>query len=415
MNYVKLAFTYLVDKPLLTLLAVIFVIVPVIIINSVMLFRKEAKRYFLNNVTGADIILSAKVSPAEVVRNTLFHTGPALPGISLEDTRTIITNPAVRFAVPLYMHYNYKGHRIVGTNHNYHNLFHASIQTGRWWSEPFEAVLGYNTAKQTGLQLGDAFYSGQGLEEDTGKYINRSFRVCGIMNRENSSLDNIILTSIENTWNLGKVLHDSSVEVIHHPAPRSPSDYFPFDFPDRADAEISSAIVKLRGPVAASSFIRQKSLQSDFQAINPVNEISREFRSLEFTLSALNWAGISILSIGLLALFVRLFYFVHERSEDLILLRTIGASKRRIMFIVILQGLLISDLAVFSGILLSHGAIGIMSTYPLFREQYGITGNLVSWKEVLIYFCILAAGVLASVIPAIRAGKVTVSIPPREI
>ena len=66
-----------------------------------------------------------------------------------------------------------------------------------------------------------------------------------------------------------------------------------------------------------------------------------------------------------------------------------GAPATKIIFLVILQGLLIADVAAFTGIMLAHGILGIVSTFPGLEDLYGVSGTVFMGKEILIYFAVI--------------------------
>ena len=404
MSYVRLAFIYLVHKPLFTFLTALFLIIPVTIVTSVLIFSHEAGIYFRNSTDGIDLILAARGSHNETVKNCLFFTGTELTPVSLKKTRLILRNPDIDFAVPLLISGSYHGHAVIGSNDNIRKIYHISLMEGNWWQHDHEAVIGSNTALKTGLHPGDTIYYSSRTGEYPDSVMEHSILIAGILARMHNSLDNVILTSIQNLWMMNNSSPDrpagNAGDMKGHPAVN-----LPFDFPDRKDVSLTASLIRLKSPVRPAGFIQQDSLRMEFQAIDPAAELPGDFQSLKFTLSALAWSGISVFLVGLLALFVRLHYFTRERSEDLLLLRTMGAPAEKIMLIVILQGLLISDVAAFTGILFAHAVLGIMSTSPVMENLFGVSGTVVIWDEVLVYFVVIVSAGLVSLFPALKAAK----------
>ncbi len=405
MNHVRLAFTFLIHKPLMTFITVAFLILPVIIITCVVLFNQQTKKYFRNNTGTIDLIIAARSSPDEILKKTVFLEKSWLKGIGINEAREVINNPDVKLAVPVYIEDYYHGHPLVGTNENYPKLFNANLGKGTWWKADFGVVLGFKAARAMGLKTGSTFTYPADSGTSPARFRTKVFHVTGILKKNNSAIDNAMITSLNSVW----LLHADEKEsrkTGENQAMENSKGKPGLHFPDSGNQVITAALIDLDHPMPSSDFINDNKLSSEVQAIEPVAEITHDYQSLQFTLSALTGSGVSVLMIGLLALFIRLFYFVRERSNDLLLLRKIGATKNKVMIIVILQGLLITDMAVFSGILLAHGTLGILSTIPSMESHYGLTGTLISGYEVLIYLGVITAGCLVSIFPAIKARNI---------
>jgi ABC-type antimicrobial peptide transport system permease subunit len=129
---------------------------------------------------------------------------------------------------------------------------------------------------------------------------------------------------------------------------------------------------------------------------------------VEFTLTALSWFGISSLILGLLVLYVRLFYFVSEKSRDILLLRTLGASRNKNALVILMQGLVISDVAAFIGILLSHLLIVFSSSSIDIEKLYGVTGTRLYWQEGIIYLVVIFLGTIISFFPSWKARQLSI-------
>jgi putative ABC transport system permease protein len=406
MNLIRLTLKFLLHKPLVTLISILLIILPVTIFTFIIIFDIQAKSYLSRNCGNIDLILGAKGDPKQLATSAILNFGSFTGSISLRDTREIVRNRSVRLAIPIYSLDNFKGFRITGTNKNYADTYKASLWKGTWWQKNMEVVLGYEAAKELKLNLEDTFFSFHGLETGGTIHGDKPFRVVGIMKKSRNSLDNIILCSIESIW----LLHadEMSVEARNDRIPviKDPDDYFPFDFPNAEGKELSAVLIQLRTPILSTSFLPRDFIGHDFQVISPLIETSKIYRSVQFTLGAVGWLGFALSGIALFYLFVRLYYFVDEKSKDLFLVRTLGASWKMTALLVFLQGLFISDIAIFTGIVLSHIALGIAGTFQDVKNLYSISGSGIYLQELIIYFLALCTGALISVIPAWKARHV---------
>ncbi|HLF35187.1 MAG TPA: FtsX-like permease family protein [Cyclobacteriaceae bacterium] len=400
MNFARLTLVFLVHKPLFTGITVLLIVVPVAILNSVMLFDFQAKKYFRRSTATIDLVLGAKGDRGELARSALLHYGMYPGNIPVKEARELVRNRVVKLAVPIIAEDQYRGHTIVGSNLNYPALFDASLFKGELWKENMDVVLGYRAAKKTGLKIGDAFFSDLGLRKSDNLHGAMAFKVTGIFKRNHNALDDIILTSTESLW----LLHGTGTDTADSGLSRkSPGDYFPFDFPEGEGKELSAVLIQLRSPITSDSFLSRHNNSSGFQVVSPVAEFSRLYQSVHFSLSALSWFGLSLLIIGLLVLFVRLYYFVEEKSKDMFLLRTLGGTGMQNTRIMIFQGLIIADIGGLLGIMLSHMLIAVAGSYNEVSKVYGTSGLEFYGQEILLYLAVILLSLIISFFPAWRA------------
>jgi len=107
--------------------------------------------------------------------------------------------------------------------------------------------------------------------------------------------------------------------------------------------------------------------------------------------------------------FIALYQALEERRYDLAVMRTLGASARRVMGLLLFEALLLSAAGTLVGLFLGHLAAEAVGA--LFREarQADVTGWIWLPEELLIVAAAIAVGVLAAVIPAWRAYRTDIA------
>src|SRR5690606_4974617 len=105
---------------------------------------------------------------------------------------------------------NYEGFRIVGTNHDYLELYQATFQEGKVWELPFDVVLGYEVASKLQLKAGDNFVGSHGIGSSSHEHEEHPYKVTGIMEKKGTVVDNLIMTSIESVWYTHDEAHDQA-------------------------------------------------------------------------------------------------------------------------------------------------------------------------------------------------------------
>lgn len=106
---------------------------------------------------GIDLVVRAKGSPLQLILSSVFHLDIPTGNISLKDANALSHHPLVKSAIPELLGDNYHGFRIVGTTRDYPEHYGARPVQGSYWIAPMEAVVGWETARRTGLKPGDSF------------------------------------------------------------------------------------------------------------------------------------------------------------------------------------------------------------------------------------------------------------------
>ena len=106
----------------------------------------------------------------------------------------------MNFNIPLSYGGSYNGYRILGTTHQYLELYEANLEDGRFWNKSLEVVVGNTVAKVNQLKVGDTFYGTHGLSEGGHVHDEYNYEVVGVMNHSNSVIDNLIVSNLESVW-----------------------------------------------------------------------------------------------------------------------------------------------------------------------------------------------------------------------
>lgn len=153
------------------------------------------------------ILEGAKGSPYQLVINTIFLRDRPIGNISYEEVDRLRASGKADQVIPLAFGDSYRGFRIVGTepdifsyqpNKKADPWLHAA--EGRPFEAPMEAVIGAETAKKTGLSIGDTFKSTHGLTEIGSHEHNEVFKVTGILAPVGGPYDTAILVNIKDIW-----------------------------------------------------------------------------------------------------------------------------------------------------------------------------------------------------------------------
>lgn len=400
MNLVKISWANIKAKPLNTFLSVVLLSFGVGIISLLFLLEKQVTEKFNRNIKDIDFVLGAKGSPMQLILANVYHVDAPTGNIKVADAQKVIKHPMVKEAIPLAYGDNYEKWRIVGTSYKYPEHYDAKVASGRLFTAPFEATLGARVAAETGLKVGDKFTSVHGFDsqanDEDAHHHDHPFRVVGILEQNNSALDNIILTPVESVW----LVHDHD-----HSHEGEAADNHDHEEPER---EMTAYLIKKRNPLAAmmlANVVRETNMQLADPAIE-MNRLSENFGMGMDTIKAI---AVLIMVLSFISVFISLYNSLKERKYELALLRTMGGSRGKLFALILQEGLLLVIIGFLIGTVLSRIGLLILSSVLKENFQYELNEMAITSGEIGLLAVTLLVGIMASLLPALRAVKMDIS------
>ncbi len=445
MNLVKLSFSYIKKRPLSTLLNVLILALGIATLIVLLLVSDRMQHNLTRNAEGVDLVVGAKGSPLQLILSAVFHIDAPTGNISIAEAETIMQDPAVAQAIPLALGDAYQGFRIVGTTHAYPAHFGGEPERGRLWEGALEATLGAVAAREAGLEVGSTFYSAHGLGAGGEAHDEHPIEVVGVLAETGTILDRLLLTSIETIWEVhgahGEDDHPDDDEnhndddhphddENHNDGPHPHNDDHddsvhdeeaassqpvarrsgpPGMGPQAPEREYTAVLIRYASPLAAIAFPRFINTETSLQAAAPAYETARLFDLLGVGFDAVRVFGFILVLVAVLSVFVALLNALKDRRYDLAIMRSLGASRRKLMAHVLLEGLLLAGMGTLLGLLLGHlAAAGIGSaveqTQGLALGGFGFVA-----EEFIVVMLALGAGILAAIIPAYQAYRTDIA------
>ena len=204
MNILSIAYKYILYKPLSGFLNIVLFGSGMTIIIVLLLFSNQFENGLVSNSKGIDLVVGAKGSPLQVVLCNIFHMDYPTGNIQLKEAEKITKNRLVKNAIPLALGDSYQGFRIIGTTSAFLKLYDSTsiFLNDTMWNSSMHVLLGYTVANQLDLKKGDLFSSQHGMEMEGMSHEEEGFIVSGIMPHTGTVMDNLILTTIPNIWNV---------------------------------------------------------------------------------------------------------------------------------------------------------------------------------------------------------------------
>ena len=355
------------------------------IITVSILVNQITKDTFNKNNPNLDVIVGAKGSPLQLVLSSIHHIDIPTGNISYKNAKNIIKHPAIKFGVPISLGDNFQNFRIVGTEKKFFKLYNAQIETGSIWRKPMQSVIGFNVANSTKLKIDKFFVGSHGLIDTGDVHAEQPYKVVGVLKKTGTILDNLIITSLDSVW----LLHSNKNDIKN----------------SRDNLEVTALLLKYKNKTSAFSFPRLINRNTNMQAASPNLEISKLFKLTGEAHKAINYLSILIVSLSFVGILFTLLNNISERRYDLAILRTLGFSKEKIFSIILIEGMTISFLGSFIGLI--FGGIVYKSI-----EYFSLLGkNIIAgqfefiYELIVVWFIILIISFVACLIPCIKAYK----------
>jgi putative ABC transport system permease protein len=389
MSPLKISWKNLVSKPLSSALNILLIAFGAGILTMLLLASVQISEKLENNSKDIDLVVGAKGSPLQLILSSIYYIDFPTGNIPLKEAMELAHSPFVKRAVPLALGDNYNGVRIVGTDSNFVTLYKLEIAKGKIWQADFETVIGSSVAQAQHLKIGDTFYGAHGLTGNSDVHKAHQYVVKGILQPQGNVTDNLILTNVSSVWKM----HDNHEESGGH-----------YEEPK----ELTSLLIQYRSPMSVAMFPRMVNETTNMQAASPAQESTRLFSLIGVGIDTLQWFAVLIMLIAAISVFVNLYNSLKERSYDLAIMRTLGASRNQLFFIVISEGIMLTLAGTLAGIALGHLAIQLIGSYQE-SSQARMTGIVLLSDELYLFVAGLGIGIFAAVIPAIQAYRSNIS------
>lgn len=405
----RLILLSLLNRRTTALLSILGIAVSVTLLLGVEKLRVSARDSFASTISGTDLIVGARAGDIQLLLYAVFRIGDATNNIGWESYQEIAARPEIDWIVPLSLGDSHRGFRVVGTeasfftHYRYRQDKQLEFAAGKPFSDTFDAVIGSEIAKALDYQLGREIVLTHGMADLKGAdHDNLPFRVSGILKPTGTPIDRAIhvglsaIEAIHLDWRSGSRVRGLTIteEKVRAMAPGS--------LQPRA---ITAALVGLKSPIQTFQFQRYVNAypSEPLTAILPGVALSRLWALIGIGERALAAVAILVVLTALLGLVTTLYATLNERRREMAILRANGASPRHIVLLLVTESAILTFLGAVLGTLFLYGLI--ISLQTALEAGFGLQLTLTapSAREWLFFLLVLGAGILAGLIPAIRA------------
>ncbi|HOZ49469.1 MAG TPA: ABC transporter permease [Candidatus Hydrogenedentes bacterium] len=435
MSIWHIAWGYLWNRKLPTVLTVASVALAVALISSVLTLRDETRKRFEEEGSTFDIVVGAKGSPMQLVLSTVYYMDTPTGNILFSEYERLRQHEEVVAAFPICLGDTYRGNRIVGTVRELFDHVRVDpvtrekqplfrLKEGRYFEKKMEAVVGSTVARQNQLKLGDVFVGAHGfmdLPEDL-LHVHAEFpyTVVGILDASGSPNDRAVFCDMESVYEVHKEGHHHHEEEEYHGpfrpgvedtiAPKAEHEDEEGHVEAPQEKEVTAVLIDLESPIQQFQFKELVNSEYNAMAERPLNQIAKLYQQLLGTAKTVLLAiGYLVVVISALSILIGLYLSILQRKRDLAIMRALGASSAEILGSVMVEAFLVTVLGIGTGWLVGggvSGAIGwyLADRYGLYVQPFGF-----SFEHTLAFGTVAFVGLLAGVIPAWQAYQTNVA------
>ena len=410
MNISRLAITNILSKPSTTLLSLLLMSLGVGIISMLFVLNNHIEKQLDNNLRSIDMVVGAKGSPLQLILSSVYHLDKPTGNISYKEAKSLNKNVLVDFTIPLSYGDTYKGYRIVGTNEKYFDLYNLELSQGKIWSRSMQTVLGSSVASNKNLKVGDKFFGTHGFDDHGHIHDNHAYIVVGILKQSYSVADNLILTNLKSVWQVHEEHDDCEDDHSHNHSNHDHSHDHSHDHHTHDDSNkmITAMLVKFKSPVGLVQIPRKINEKTNMQAAIPLFEINRLTSLIGFGINTINIIALIIMLVSGISIFITLFNSLKKRRYELALMRVHGATRTQLIKLIFLEGLSLSLLGTFFGLLISRFSLVIISSFTNQNQSFTNIDLSMINSELLLLIAALIIGFIASLIPALSVYKINI-------
>ncbi|WP_431275614.1 ABC transporter permease [Variovorax ureilyticus] len=373
--------------------------------------RTEMRENFASSVSGTDLIVGARTGSTQLLLYSVFRIGAATNNIQWKSVQALAAHPGVSWVVPLSLGDSHRGFAVLATTPEYFEHFRYGdrqplrIREGKPFDELFDAVIGAEVADRLGYRVGQKITLAHGSGELVAEHADKPFTVVGVLARTG--------TPVDRTVHIGL----GAMEAIHlewaggapMPGVKIPADQVrKFDLTPK---NVTAALVGLKNRAAVFAVQRWVSTYSGepLMAILPGVALDELWSVIGVGENALLLMSALVALVSLAGLVSVVMAGLNERRRELAVLRAVGANLRHVLTLLALEGGMVTLLGVVIGTALA--ALGIATLSPWLQSQFGLALHLSepTLNEWLLLASLVAAGWLASLLPGIRAYRLSLA------
>jgi putative ABC transport system permease protein len=378
--------------------------------------RTDVRDNFSQSVSGTDLVVGARTGSVQLILYSVFRVGGATNNIRMTSLDAIAKHRAVEWVVPLSLGDSHRGYPVLATTAAYFDRFlygdsePLALEQGVAFRDGIDglygAVMGAEVARALGYRLGDRVVLAHGAGGPlAAEHADKPFTVVGILARTGTPVDRTVHINLESM----EAIHLDWVGGAPMPGVAIPAEQArKFDLTPK---QVTAALVGLKGRAAVFNVQRfvAEYPGEPLMAVLPGVALDELWDVVGVGEKALIGMSAMVGVVSLAGLVAVVMAGLNERRRELAVLRAVGAGPRHVLLLLTGEGLLVTLVGALLGAAATWGFIVLAA--PWVQSRYGVNlhAALPSAAQWGLFAAVVAAGAVASLIPAWRAYRLSLA------
>ena len=372
--------------------------------------RTGAKASFSDTISGTDLIIGARSGSVQLLLYSVFRIGNATNNLTWSSYQEIAGRPEIAWIVPISLGDSHKQFRVMGTTpeffsrYKYRSDQSLEFSSGKIMSDLFDTVLGADVATSLKYEVGDPIIVAHGLASFT-EHKDQPFQVSGILKKTGTPVDRTVIVSLR------------AIEAIHvdwQGGSQIQGQKTPVDAIRKMELQpkaVTAALVGIENRLKVFSLQRaiNNYPREPLLAVLPGVALQELWQIIGIAEVALIGVSAMVVVTALLGMMAMIFSSLNERRREMAIFRAMGARPLVIFGMLIFEASMIAISGAILGFALAY--IGLYFARPIVDSAFGLwlPSAAPTLNEFSLLAAVVAASIIVSLLPAIRAYRLSLS------
>lgn len=372
--------------------------------------RTGAKASFSDTISGTDLIIGARSGSVQLLLYSVFRIGNATNNLTWSSYQEIAGRPEIAWIVPISLGDSHKQFRVMGTTpeffsrYKYRSDQSLEFSSGKIMSDLFDTVLGADVAASLKYEVGDPIIVAHGLASFT-EHKDQPFQVSGILKKTGTPVDRTVIVSLR------------AIEAIHvdwQGGSQIQGQKTPIDAIRKMELQpkaVTAALVGIENRLKVFSLQRaiNNYPREPLLAVLPGVALQELWQIIGIAEVALIGVSAMVVVTALLGMMAMIFSSLNERRREMAIFRAMGARPLVIFGMLIFEASMIAVSGAILGFALAY--IGLYFARPIVDSAFGLwlPSAAPTLNEFSLIAAVVAASIIVSLLPAIRAYRLSLS------
>ncbi|MEP4978128.1 ABC transporter permease [Ascidiaceihabitans sp.] len=406
----RLAFGSLMARALTVGMTILAIALSVALFLGVEKVRTGAKASFADTISGTDLIVGARSGSVQLLLYSVFRIGNATNNVTWDSYQDIASRPEVDWIVPISLGDSHRQFRVMGTTrafferYKYRSGQSLAVADGALMDDVFDTVIGADVAATLGYSVGSPIVVAHGLASFV-EHDNQPFRVSGILAKTGTPVDRTVIVSLE------------AIEAIHVDWQSGAA------IPGQTTSPDTIRQMKLEPKAVTAALVGVKSRLKVFALQRAINEYPQEpllailpgvalqelWQIVGIAETALIAVSGMVVVTALIGMMATIFSSLNERRREMAIFRAMGARPRVVLGLLIVEAAMMAAFGAALGLGVLY--IALFVAQPLMDAAFGLWLPIdpPSLRELWVLACVVGAGVIVSIVPALRAYRMSLA------